>query len=132
MLKWVDIHKDYWTMSSLCDKMARYSHMVYCWCALKKFSVKIGSISFVLSSDMQKFHYLLGCHTTGINSDLISLLSAFCFLNFLRQAKSLTWIIVSGSSSSKLLIRSISYCKRWLFDFMFTHLYIFMVIRNEF
>ena len=34
-------------------------------------SVKIGSIPFFLSSDLQEFHHLLGRHATGINSSLI-------------------------------------------------------------
>ena len=42
-------------------------------------SGKIGSTSFVSSSDTQKFHYLLGYHTTGINSSLHSFLSALHF-----------------------------------------------------
>ena len=32
------------------------------------YSVKSGSISFLSSSGIQKFHHLLGCHATGINS----------------------------------------------------------------
>ena len=57
----------------------------------------------IKSFDMQKYHHFLGCHATGINSCLIFFLSALCFLNLLWQAKNLTWIIVSVSSSSKLL-----------------------------
>ena len=34
-------------------------------------SVKIGSISFLSSSDRQNLHHLLGCHATGIGSYLI-------------------------------------------------------------
>ena len=34
-------------------------------------SVKIGSISFFSSSNMQKFHHFLGCHAVKINFSLI-------------------------------------------------------------
>ena len=34
----------------------------------KHYSVKIGSVPFFSSSDMQKFHQLLRCHTININS----------------------------------------------------------------
>ena len=44
----------------------------------------------------------VGCHATGINSLLTSVLHALLCLNLLYQAISLTWIIISGSSSSKL------------------------------
>ena len=37
----------------------------------KHYSVKIGSISFFSSSDMQNFHHLLRCHTIGINPVVI-------------------------------------------------------------
>ena len=67
----------------------------------KHYSIKIGSISFLSTSDMQKFHHLLGCHSVGINSSLIFYLSALRFLNLLCQAKNLVRIIVSESSSSK-------------------------------
>ena len=33
-------------------------------------SIKIGSISFFLSSEEQKFRHLLGCHALGIRSSL--------------------------------------------------------------
>ena len=57
-------------------------------------SVRIGSISFFSSSNKQKFHHLLVCHSTGINSSF----------NLIFQTKSLIKIIVSGLSSSKLLL----------------------------
>ena len=44
-------------------------------------SVKIGSVSFFISSDMQKLHHLLGCHTIGINSALI-FFKCFAFFKF--------------------------------------------------
>ena len=37
----------------------------------QNFSIKIDSISFFSTSDMQKFHHLLGCHAIGINPSLI-------------------------------------------------------------
>ena len=33
--------------------------------------VEVGSISFFSSSDTQKFHHILGCQATGINSSPI-------------------------------------------------------------
>ena len=48
----------------------------------KYYSVKIGSISFFSSSDMQKFHHLLGCHTIGINATLIIFFKCFAFFKF--------------------------------------------------
>ena len=73
----------------------------------KHYSVAIGSISFFLTSGIQKFHHILGCHVIGINSSLIFSSSALHFLTLLCQAKSLIRIVVSGSSSSKLLSRLI-------------------------
>ena len=61
-------------------------------------SVKIGSISFFSSSNMHQSHNLFGCHAAGMNSSFNSSLSALPFSNLVCQAKSLTWIIVSGSS----------------------------------
>ena len=49
------------------------------------------TISFFTSSDMQKFHHLLGCHPTGINSSLFYL-SSLRFQNLICQARSLTKI----------------------------------------
>ena len=43
-------------------------------------SVKIGSISFFSSFDIRKFHHLLACHNTGINS--LHLLKSFAFFKF--------------------------------------------------
>ena len=51
-----------WTISS--GKMFQYFHIVY---IPKHYSVKIVSISFFSSSDMQKFHHVLWCLTIGIN-----------------------------------------------------------------
>ena len=48
-------------------------------------SVKIGSISFFSSSDMQKSHHLLGYHTIGI---MIGINYAFNFFNFFAFFKS--------------------------------------------
>ena len=47
----------------------------------KHYSVKVGSISLFSSSDMEKFHYLLGCHAIGINSSLI-FFKCFVFFKF--------------------------------------------------
>ena len=63
-----DIHKYFWTISNLC--VAKFfnttdAHSNY-------FSVKIGSISYFSSSDIQKFHHLLGCHAISINSSFNS------------------------------------------------------------
>ena len=44
-------------------------------------SIKIRSVSFFSSSDTQKFHHFLGCHTTSINSSLIFFLSVSRFSN---------------------------------------------------
>ena len=52
----------------------------------KYYSVKIGSISFFWTSDIEKFQDLLVCHAIGINFWLI-LLTALGFLN----AKSKVW-----------------------------------------
>ena len=68
----------------------------------KHYPVKVGSISFFSSFVMQKFHHLLGCTLVALIVHLF-FLSAFLFLNLLCQAKILTWIIVSGPSSSRLL-----------------------------
>ena len=71
------------------------------------YSVKIKNwfYFFFRSSDMQKFHHLLGCHAIGIFTYLF--LSALRVLNLLCQAKGLIRILRSGSSSSKLLSRLI-------------------------
>ena len=53
----------------------------------KHYSVKIGSISYFSSSDMQKVNHLLGCHTISINSLFISCFSALPFSNLICQAK---------------------------------------------
>ena len=52
---------------------------------------------------MQKFHDLLGCHAIGINSSFNSFLSDLRFSNLICQAKSLIWMIVSGSSATWLV-----------------------------
>ena len=44
--------------------------------------VKIGSLFCFSSSDMQKFHHLLGCNTIGIISSHIFFLKCFAFLKF--------------------------------------------------
>ena len=75
--------------------------------ALKSLLSKNWFYFFFSSSDMQKFDHLLGCHAIGINSSLIFFFSALDFLNLLCLAKSQIIIIVSGSSSSKLLSRLI-------------------------
>ena len=62
-------------------------------------SVKIGSISFFSSFNTQKFHLLLILH--------LYFFKFFACFNLICQAKSLLIIIVSGSSSSKLLSRLI-------------------------
>ena len=66
----------------------------------KHYSVKIGSISFLLSSSKQKFYHLLRCHAIDINSLLKSFLSTLRFSNLIWQAKRLIKVIVSRSSSS--------------------------------
>ena len=48
------------------------------WTHFYNSSIKIGSISFFSSSDTQKFHHLLGCHNTDINSSVI-LFKCFAF-----------------------------------------------------
>ena len=45
---------------------------------------------FFSYSGMQKFHHLLECHATSINSLFNSFLSALSFSNLICQAKSLT------------------------------------------
>ena len=57
---------------------------------------------FFMSPGMHQSHYLVGCHDTGIHSLVISFLIVLRCLNIWPQAVSLTWIMVSGSSSSKL------------------------------
>ena len=47
---------------------------------LKHYSVKANSISFFSSSDMQRFHHFLGCHTIVINS--LSFFQCFTFFKF--------------------------------------------------
>ena len=54
-------------------------------------------------SDMEKLQHLLGCHAISINSLLGSFLIALRLSNLKYQAKSAIRIMVSGSSSSKLL-----------------------------
>ena len=53
-MKVVDLDADK-DLKKLCDVVDNYS-------------VKIASISFYSSSDMQKFHHLSGCHAICINS----------------------------------------------------------------
>ena len=72
-------------------------------------SVKIGFNFFYSSSDMHQSHHLVGCQATGINSLLRSFLYALRCLSLLCQTKSLIWIIVSGSSSSKLTTSRLYY-----------------------
>ena len=57
--------------------------------------------SFHLLTHISPTH-LFGYHASGINSFLISFLNTLHCLNLLGQTKSLIWIKVSGSSSSKL------------------------------
>ena len=70
------------------DKMIRYSQrfqVAKCSNTSKLYTLKalsIGSISFLLSSDMQKFHHLLGCDAIGINSSFIFFFKFFPFLIF--------------------------------------------------
>ena len=60
--------------------------------------VKIGSISFFVSSDMRKHHHLLKCHAFDVAFLAYLFLSTLSFLNLLYQAKSLMRTIISGSS----------------------------------
>ena len=46
------------------------------------FSIKIGSIYFFSSSDTDQSHYLLGFHTTRINSSFNSFFKFFTFSKF--------------------------------------------------
>ena len=48
----------------------------------KHYSVKIGSISFFSSSEIQKFHYILGFNAIGINSSFIYLSFFKCIVFF--------------------------------------------------
>ena len=57
---------------------------------------------FFSSSDMHHSHHLFGCYAIGINSLLFSFLHALSCLYLLHQVISLTSIVVSGSSTSKL------------------------------
>ena len=52
-------------------------------------SINIGSISFFASSDTHQSHHLLRCHAAGINSSLISFLSALHFSNLVCLLKNL-------------------------------------------
>ena len=52
----------------LCGKMFQYFYTIDAH--LKHCSVKIGSTSFLSSSDMQKFHHLLGFYVIDIISSL--------------------------------------------------------------
>ena len=93
--------------------------------ALCYFSSFRNRFSFVFSSSgMQQSHHIVKCHATGINYLFISFLHALHCLYLLHQAVSLTRIIVSGSSMSKLtssmltlltsvLTRPISPLKMW-------------------
>ena len=51
-------------------------------CTLKRYSAKMGCISFFSSSGMQKLHHLLGCHATGINFSLLFFLVLCVFPKF--------------------------------------------------
>ena len=86
-----------------CAKMSRYFHVVYYWRTPEALLRKNWFYFFFSSSAIQKFNHLLGWHATSINSLFISFLNVLLFSNSICQAKSLIWIIVSGSSSSWLL-----------------------------
>ena len=110
MSKWIDIHKDFWTISSV--KMTRYPESIQvskCFNILKLYTLKALLILFFFfsSSAIQKFHHLLGCDPLGINSSLVFSLIALHFSISIYQTKSMIRIIVSGSSS-KLISRLIT------------------------
>ena len=71
------------------DKVFIKASELYQFIVWQNVSIKIGSISLFSTSDMQKFHHLLGCHAIGINPSLIFFSVLFHFLNLLCQAKSL-------------------------------------------
>ena len=50
---------------------------------------------------MHQSHRFVGYRAVGNNFLAISFLNNLCCLYLLGQAKSLTWIIMSGSASSK-------------------------------
>ena len=52
--------------------------------------LKTVNSTFLSSSDMQKFHHLLGCHAIGINSSLISFLITLRFSNLICLTKKLS------------------------------------------
>ena len=85
-------------------KMFQYSPLYSTDAHFCNSSMNIRSTSFFSSSDTHQSHYLYGCHAKGINSPLIFFLSALCFSYLIWQVKSLTWIIVSESFSSKLVL----------------------------
>ena len=70
--KWLDIHKDF--------KLQNVPILTNC-----------GSI-FFSSSDMRKFHHLLGCYAIDVNSSLIIFLSSLCFSNLICWGKNLSWL----------------------------------------
>ena len=47
---------------------------------------------FFWSSDTHQSYYLMGCHTTGINSSFNSFLSVFRFSNLICLIKKLFWL----------------------------------------
>ena len=67
-------------------------------------SVKNGSISLFLSSDMQQCHHLLGCYATAVNSLIMSFLHAFRGLYLLHETIIEISIIDSRLSSLKLTL----------------------------
>ena len=104
-LNYVKMTRYSWRFSnyikSLCVKMTRYSQRFLNY--IKKQNVLFFSLYtliallsknwfyfFFLSSDIQKFHHLLGCHAIGINSSLVFFLTALRFSCLLCQAESLT------------------------------------------
>ena len=82
MLKWLDTHKYFWTISILCSKMFQYFHIIY----IKRLISK-NRFYFFSSYDMQKFHHLLRCHDIGINSTAIYFLNALRLLEFTMQSQ---------------------------------------------
>ena len=73
MSKWLGIHKDF-----KCQNVPVLSNCIH----KKHYSVKIGSISFFSSADMQKYYHLLGFHIIGINSSLNIFSKFFAFSKF--------------------------------------------------
>ena len=101
MSKWLDIHKAFWTISSVkqttySQKISELYQVAKCSNTLKLYtlkvlkSIKVGSISFFLIFWNAKFCHFLGCYLIGINSSLIFFLSALRFSNLICQAKILT------------------------------------------